>query len=779
MFDIAESWHTFVDAMRGSSDLAPTISNIRHPAQALLQQLRDEGAPVQLSTAPWSHQQKVQAIQRGSHPSTIAHAEFLRNEMANMVEQKFWIVLDFQRIQHMPGLRLSPMGVVPQRDRRPRPIVDYTYSGINHNTISPAPKDAMQFGRAFERVLHRIHHANPTYGPVYLIKVDLADGFYRVPLLASTLLSLAVAFPHLPSEPPLVAIPLVLPMGWVASPPYFCAVTETITDLANHTLRRRQKSPPHRLTYIADHPNNYTPIPTSSTSAVQHHPTPTPVPLHRKALSLSLIRRPLAYIDIYMDDFIALSQGHPAMQHHVRNTLFNSIDLILQPLQPDDVQFNRTEPISIKKLNKGDAFWSTRKTILGWVVDTYQQTIELPPHRAERLLEILELLLQKRRISFKKWQQYIGELQSMLLALPGGRGLFSTLYTGYADGFQSNRLSITRPVKDALLDLYDLAHDLQARPTRLGEIVDTIPVAYGTADASAKGMGGVWLSADPKFPPILWRMTFPPKVQTALVSTANPNGTITNSDLELAGQIAAQDLLLNHYDCRERSLSVFTDNVSARAWQRKGLCTTLGAAAYLLRLLSLHQRHFRYRATFDYLPGPLNVMADDASRCWDLSDDALLTHFNLSYPQTKPWNILPLRPDINSALISALFCKRCAPVSFLPVLNPATLPGFDGKPIVQHWESLRFAPKSAIHFLSSKSLPTATALEKLHPVATLSNLVPWKGPSAPLARRWPFWGPTTPDSTHTVNQNLHFNNNFADTTDLIPLPLESNRSQFL
>ena len=36
-------------------------------------------------------------------------------------------------------------------------------------------------------------------------------------------------------------------------------------------------------------------------------------------------------------------------------------------------------------LDKGDAWWSTRKVILGCLIDTLEGTIELPPHRRDRL----------------------------------------------------------------------------------------------------------------------------------------------------------------------------------------------------------------------------------------------------------------------------------------------------------------------------------------------------------------------------------------------------------
>ena len=120
----------------------------------------------------------------------------------------------------------------------------------------------------------------------------------------------------------------------------------------------------------------------------------------------------------------------------------------------------------------------------------------------------------------------------------------------------------------------------------------------------------------------------------------------------------------------------------ARAWLRKGSKTTLGPAAYLLRIHALLRRHFRFRSTTDYVPGPANSMADDASRLWHLSDLDLLSHFNLVYSQALPWTICHLRPNMHSALTMALLCKRSTPASFLPDPNHAPLPGFSGLSIV-------------------------------------------------------------------------------------------------
>jgi hypothetical protein len=64
-------------------------------------------------------------------------------------------------------------------------------------------------------------------------KIDLSDGFYRVALEADAIANLAVVLPKYSNKEQLIAFPLVLPMGWVESPPWFCIATETIADLAN------------------------------------------------------------------------------------------------------------------------------------------------------------------------------------------------------------------------------------------------------------------------------------------------------------------------------------------------------------------------------------------------------------------------------------------------------------------------------------------------------------------------------------------------------------------
>ena len=91
-------------------------------------------------------------------------------------------------------LRLSPAGLIPQRDRQYRIVIDYTWSGVNEATRRLSP-DSMQFGHALQRILQCMYDAEPRHGPIYMMKVDIADGFYCVGLAPEDVTSLGVFLP--------------------------------------------------------------------------------------------------------------------------------------------------------------------------------------------------------------------------------------------------------------------------------------------------------------------------------------------------------------------------------------------------------------------------------------------------------------------------------------------------------------------------------------------------------------------------------------------------------
>jgi hypothetical protein len=132
-------WQNLVNLKRGRPDLQIGPKFREHPAYHMLSVLKQRGAPVRLKSAPWSDDQIRDTIQRGPHKSAIQYAEFLRDELVAFIRKSQWVVLPLSVVLNDPELRralhVSPMGNVLQRDRRPRVIVDYSFHGVNDDTI--------------------------------------------------------------------------------------------------------------------------------------------------------------------------------------------------------------------------------------------------------------------------------------------------------------------------------------------------------------------------------------------------------------------------------------------------------------------------------------------------------------------------------------------------------------------------------------------------------------------------------------------------------------------
>ena len=105
-------------------------------------------------------------------------------------------------VKDLPDIRLSPPGCVPQCDRRPRWICDYSFYEVNQETSPIAALEAMQFGHTLDRILRHILISNPNHGPVYLMKGDLFGGFYRMGLSPDDVPKLGVVFPTEPGDDP-------------------------------------------------------------------------------------------------------------------------------------------------------------------------------------------------------------------------------------------------------------------------------------------------------------------------------------------------------------------------------------------------------------------------------------------------------------------------------------------------------------------------------------------------------------------------------------------------
>ena len=201
---------------------------------------------------------------------------------------------------------------------------------------------------------------------------DISDGFYNVFVgpLRITLTTL----------PPLNHPPIVHhrdpgdPCGYVtAIGPIFCALTEIVTDLTNCLIQINWRPPAHCLDDIA------------AMAPSANHPLSRP---GRPPWIRHHNRGPLGGTNCYVDEFLLLEQGGRKRRRRLCRILFYYVDGAFKP--PDaGAGIWKKDPNSLKRLLKSNRALLTTKIVLGWLIDTVAGTIELPPHRLERLHKLL------------------------------------------------------------------------------------------------------------------------------------------------------------------------------------------------------------------------------------------------------------------------------------------------------------------------------------------------------------------------------------------------------
>ena len=112
-------WRATMSVISEQSNIAASVGLLPHRAARLLHHLGRRGASVPMMSEPWTTEQCDDAATRGAHQSSRGEREFVTQEMLDFIRQGYWIVLPYEEARHLQGLRISPLGVVPQHDRRP------------------------------------------------------------------------------------------------------------------------------------------------------------------------------------------------------------------------------------------------------------------------------------------------------------------------------------------------------------------------------------------------------------------------------------------------------------------------------------------------------------------------------------------------------------------------------------------------------------------------------------------------------------------------------------
>jgi len=162
----------------------------------------------------------------------------------------------------------------------------------------------------------------------------------------------------------------------------------------------------------------------------------------------------------------------------------------------------------------------------------------------------------------------VGRLQHAARILPASRGFFTPLYNALKGLPDSVGLGKNSEVRHALLDVANVIKDLAVRPTHVTELVQQGLDYAGYCDASAFGAGGVWFGSGTALLASVWRIQWPQDITSDVVSYANPNGRLTNSDLEMAAVVLQQAVLEARLGSAiaGTQAAIGSDNTPAVAW---------------------------------------------------------------------------------------------------------------------------------------------------------------------------------------------------------------------
>jgi len=335
-----------------------------------------------------------EAVERGPHVSALSAEalEHFKEEAREKVATGQVTIVDWDKIKDNPPpqMKVSPIAAIPHKSKAFRSILDLSFSlrlrdgttlpSVNDSTTKTAPGGAInQLGHALQRVIHAFAEATDD-DKIFMAKWDIKDGFWRLDANAGDEWNFSYVLPQPPGEPVKIVIPTSLQMGWVESPPYFCTATETSRDIATTYCE----------TEIGTLPSHKFDKHVSENDATRELPY---TPLTNKRMRY--------LIEVYVDNFMAIVI--PTTQEdvtHIGRAIMHGIHDVF--LADDN---NANDPISEKKLFKGEGEMSTTKTILGFDFDGIENTMWLESAKQDQLLTILHSwinTLQGIRISHRQ-----------------------------------------------------------------------------------------------------------------------------------------------------------------------------------------------------------------------------------------------------------------------------------------------------------------------------------------------------------------------------------------
>jgi hypothetical protein len=241
--------------------MCPAGIAMAHPAGDLLAKWSQLGCPTNKGQ-PWSKQEMGEAVAQGPHhlslsPKAIVHfaKECVKKVKAGQAKLVLWGNI---KDNPPPQLKILPIAAIPYKLKAFRSILDlYLHLWLNHrgfldsvndSTVKMAPQGALhQLGHTLSLIIHAFAKAEDN-AKNFMAKWHVKDGFWRMDCEVGKEYNFGYIFLQDEGKPITLVASMSLQMGWIESPPYFCAATETARDIAAEYCNTLIGSlPPHKF----------------------------------------------------------------------------------------------------------------------------------------------------------------------------------------------------------------------------------------------------------------------------------------------------------------------------------------------------------------------------------------------------------------------------------------------------------------------------------------------------------------------------------------------------
>jgi hypothetical protein len=263
-----------------------------------------------------------------------------------------------------------------------------------------APAGAInQISECLAQIIHAFAEMDEE-AKIFMAKWDIKDRFWRMDCATGEEWNFAYVLPQEDGMPTTLVVPTLLQMGWVKSPPYFCAATETSRDVATEYAETKLNLlTPHKFEKFVVGAPEYQALPKAGINPIG-----------------------FAYmVKVYVDDFMSLVIPMSWEQLcHIANAIMHGIHDIFPPDAEDS-----NNQISEKKLNKGEGRYETQKTILGFDFDSEGKTMWLEAAKREKLPTILRGWIQmgtqgSTGIPFGEFESTVAKIRHAFTCISAG-----------------------------------------------------------------------------------------------------------------------------------------------------------------------------------------------------------------------------------------------------------------------------------------------------------------------------------------------------------------------